>query len=143
MKLAMSRGGARKGAGKKTSWRSGCNFEQTKLIRVPIAISNQLLEIAHWLDEGGDIEKVAKSIQHELPLSSKSILEIETNSKAYTETDLAKEIEVNRSTLKSKKRKCLDGVISEDDFCAYLRDKDPLSRNWRYSLQDKTYYLNQ
>ena len=139
----MSRGGARKGAGKKTSWKSGCTFNQTKLIRVPSTLASRLLEIAHWMDEGGEIEKVTKSIQHELLLLSEAILEIETNSKAYTETELAEEIKVNRSTLKNRKKKYLDGVISEVDFRSYLCEKDPLSRNWRYSLQDKKYYLNQ
>lgn len=139
----MSRGGARKGAGKKTSWKSGCTFNQTKLIRVPLALASRLLDIAHWIDEGGEIEKVTKPIQHELSLSSEIILETETNSKAYTETDLAEEIKVNRSTLKNRKKKYLDGIISEADFHSYLREKDPLSRNWCYSLQDKKYYLNQ
>ena len=49
----MPRGGKRAGAGRKSSWPSGCGREDTKLIRVPIALADELLEIAHRLD-GGD-----------------------------------------------------------------------------------------
>lgn len=59
----MPRGGARKGAGKKSTWKSGCKFSETKLIRVPERLADQLLEIAHKLDEGLDIEIVTKSIK--------------------------------------------------------------------------------
>jgi hypothetical protein len=136
----MPRGGVRKGAGKKTSWKSGCKFQETKLIRVPVAISSRLLEIAHWLDEGGEIEKVTKSIQCELPIPPSSNLEIETNSKEYTETAFAQEIGINRSTLKNRKKKYLDGLLSEDDFQAYLCEHDPQSRSWRYCRERKRYY---
>ena len=61
----MTRGGARKGAGKKTTWKSGCRFEDTKLIRVPKKIANRILELAHDLDEGRDYELVTKSLKEE------------------------------------------------------------------------------
>lgn len=138
----MPRGGSRKGAGRKSSWKSGCKQEQTKLIRVPSILVSQLLDIAHWLDGGGTIEKVTKSIQGELPLLSNQPIEIETNSNKYNETEFAKEFGVNRSTLKTRKKKYLDGFISEADFCAYLRDQDPLSRNWRYCNVSKKYYFD-
>lgn len=48
----MPRGGYREKAGRKTTWASGCKFEDTKIIRVPKAISNEVLEIAHKLDAG-------------------------------------------------------------------------------------------
>jgi hypothetical protein len=57
----MPRGGRREKAGRKSSWISGCKFEETKLIRVPIAISDRLLEIAHKLDNGEVIDLVSKS----------------------------------------------------------------------------------
>ena len=47
--VAMTRGGYREKAGRKSTWVSGCKFEETKLIRVPIAISDRVLEIAHKL----------------------------------------------------------------------------------------------
>lgn len=48
----MTRGGYRKNAGRKPKWRSG----KTKMIRVPIEFADQLLEIAHKIDQGISIE---------------------------------------------------------------------------------------
>ena len=44
----MSRGGARKGAGRASPWNHG----ETKTIRVPIALADQVLEAAKNLDAG-------------------------------------------------------------------------------------------
>lgn len=44
----MARGGYREGAGCKSKWRNG----KTKTIRVPIALSKRLLEIAEGMDRG-------------------------------------------------------------------------------------------
>jgi hypothetical protein len=136
----MPRGGIRKGSGKKSSWKSGCKFEQTKLIRIPSSLASQLLEIAHWLDDGGEVEKVIKPVQCELPIPPHTNSEIVTDSKEYTETAFAQEIGINRSTLKNRKKKYLDGLLSEDDFQAYLREHDPKSRPWRYCRERKRYY---
>ena len=59
--VAMTRGGYRQKAGRKSTWMSGCKFEETKLIRVPIAISDRVLEIAHKLDSGEIIDLVSNS----------------------------------------------------------------------------------
>jgi hypothetical protein len=61
----MVHGGVRSGAGRKTSWSSGCTFAETKLIRVPIVISDKLLELAHSLDSGEQIEIVTKSNEYD------------------------------------------------------------------------------
>lgn len=61
----MSRGGKRKGAGRKNTWSSGCKFEDTKLIRVPNAIALRILEIAHKLDAGVDLELETNSLRLE------------------------------------------------------------------------------
>lgn len=140
--LVMTRGGYRSGAGRKSSWKSGCSFEETKLIRVPSVLADQLLALAHWLDNGGTVEKVTKSKPLQLELVADAILEIETNSKGYTETGFAQLIGINRSTLKSRKKKYLDGLTSETDFHNYLREQDPLSRNWRYCHVSKKYYFD-
>jgi hypothetical protein len=52
----MAPGGKRTGAGRKSTWRSGCPFTKTKLIRVPIEIAEQILDIAHRLDAGETID---------------------------------------------------------------------------------------
>jgi hypothetical protein len=57
----MVRGGRREKAGRKSTWVSGCKFEDTKLIRVPATIANELLEIAHKLDSGEAIDSETKS----------------------------------------------------------------------------------
>lgn len=57
----MPRGGRREKAGRKSTWMSGCKFEDTKSIRVPAAIASELLEIAHKLDSGEVIESETKS----------------------------------------------------------------------------------
>lgn len=61
----MARGGAREGAGKPSSWSSGCKYEDTKLIRIPKAIGDKVLELAHKVDEGIDYEIVTKSLKEE------------------------------------------------------------------------------
>lgn len=53
----MARGGYRENAGRKSKWRSG----KTKMIRVPIKLADQLLEIAYRLDQDTDIENESKT----------------------------------------------------------------------------------
>lgn len=48
----MPRGGAREGTGPKPKW----NNEETTVIRVPIVLKEQLLDIAHRLDRGEVVE---------------------------------------------------------------------------------------
>lgn len=67
----MSRGGKREKAGRPSSWASGCKFEDTKLIRVPVAIADRLLEIAHKLDANENLEIVTK-LNWELETETKS-----------------------------------------------------------------------
>jgi hypothetical protein len=52
------RGGHRPGAGRKSGW----NHSETQMIRVPKVFAQQLLEIAHRLDEGEVIDSESKSI---------------------------------------------------------------------------------
>lgn len=48
----MGRGGARLGAGTKSTWKNG----KTKTIRVPVALADEILKIARSLDEKRVIE---------------------------------------------------------------------------------------
>lgn len=66
----MPRGGRRENAGKKSTWESGKSFADTKVIRVPTEFADQLLQMAHKLDAGEQIDLVTKSkasTQEELP----------------------------------------------------------------------------
>ena len=74
----MPRGGARKGAGKTNTWKSGCKFEDTKLIRVPKAIADRTLELAHSVDEGIDYELEINSIKAENQRLKKELEESKT-----------------------------------------------------------------
>ncbi len=76
----MSRGGKREKAGRPSSWASGCKFEDTKLIRVPAAIADKLLEFAHKLDAGEQIEIGTKSNRElETETKSKRVSPVSTN----------------------------------------------------------------
>jgi hypothetical protein len=57
----MPKGGKRNGAGRKTTWASGRGFNDTTVIRVPKEFANRLLEIAHKLDAGENLDFVANS----------------------------------------------------------------------------------
>jgi hypothetical protein len=105
----MARGGYREKAGRKTSWASGCKFEDTKIIRVPKAIADKLLDIAHKLDEEGSLDLVSKSkdplniLENEKQLS---ILE-PTQDNIYHLDDLiikGKSIVCNETVVRSKDR---------------------------------------
>lgn len=50
--LEMGRGGVRSNSGAKSKWKHG----KTKMIRVPEDLAEQILEFAHKLDEGANIE---------------------------------------------------------------------------------------
>ncbi len=57
-----NRGGSRKGAGRPSGWASGCKFEDTKLIRVPKAIADKVLDAAHKIDVGESFEPIVQPI---------------------------------------------------------------------------------
>jgi hypothetical protein len=61
----MVRGGSRQGAGRKSTWASGCTFKDTTLIRVPSRLALILLELAHKLDAGEVIDFATKSENQE------------------------------------------------------------------------------
>lgn len=54
----MARGGRREGSGGKPTWKHG----KTKPVRVPVALAEQVLEIARILDDEGDPGDTSKVI---------------------------------------------------------------------------------
>lgn len=52
----MPRGGKRDGAGRPSKWASKVTFKDTKLIRVPKHLVQRLLNIAHKMDRGENID---------------------------------------------------------------------------------------
>lgn len=72
----MVRGGQREGAGRKSTWVSGCTFKDTTLIRVPSNLASILLEVAHKIDAGEVIDFATKSdSQESKPVISDSVIE--------------------------------------------------------------------
>lgn len=61
----MSRGGVRQGAGRKSTWASGCSRDDTIPIRVPKYLKDKVWDYAHRLDAGEDLESVVKSLIEE------------------------------------------------------------------------------
>ncbi|BAQ67162.1 hypothetical protein [Geminocystis sp. NIES-3709] len=73
--MGSGRGGAREGAGKKSSWISGCSYEDTKLVRVPKAIGDEVIKIAHDIDAGIDYPTAVKALIEENKMLRKKLLE--------------------------------------------------------------------
>ena len=73
----MPRGGRREGAGRKTQWVSGCTFPETTVIRVPSVLRDKILDIAHRLDAGDDIDLVTNSTINKNQCLENRMLELE------------------------------------------------------------------
>jgi hypothetical protein len=99
----MNRGGYRTNAGRKSTWKSGRNFEQTKLIRVPTEFASQLLEIAHKLDAGETTYLVTESKKENHPNAN----EIVTKSKEQENPDKNEAIDL---VTQSKENRILNAV---------------------------------
>ena len=56
------KGGSREGAGRPSSWASGVKFEETKAVRVPSAIAEKVLDLAHAIDSGQELLPIDKSM---------------------------------------------------------------------------------
>lgn len=64
----MARGGKRENAGRPSSWPSGCTRDDTVPIRVPKNIKDKVIDYAHKLDGGEDLDCVVKSLQDKVAL---------------------------------------------------------------------------
>ena len=73
----MPRGGRREGAGRKTQWESGCTFSETTVIRIPRILKVKILDMAHRLDAGDEINLVTKSISTRNQYLEDRIVELE------------------------------------------------------------------
>jgi hypothetical protein len=73
----MSRGGKRKGAGRKNQWKSGCSLEETTVIRVPRYLKDEISKLAHRLDAGEEVDLVTKSMKDRNDYLEGKVLELE------------------------------------------------------------------
>lgn len=98
----MPRGGRRKGAGRKTAWESGCAFAETTVVRVPKYLKDEILDIAHRLDAGEEVDLVSKSLKERNDYLEGRVLELEK--KLLNQKQDGKEI-VTKSKIKVEQGK--------------------------------------
>lgn len=111
----MARGGAREGAGKPSSWKSGCKYEDTKLIRVPKAIGDKVLELAHRVDEGIDYEIVTKSLKEENERLRSELEKLQQSFKSLYGSTQNKIVDNNELIVKSKELLFQETLVRSKD----------------------------
>jgi hypothetical protein len=126
----MSRGGHREKAGRKSTWKSGCRYGETKLIRVPTAIADQVLEIAHKLDSGEPIGTTSGQLS--LPIFTPTHPSKITSETLLSGTELSRRLGVSSAAFTSHHKK------GKDAFANYSRSKDPDGISWE-RLSSKKY----
>ena len=121
----MTRGGARPNAGRKNTWASGCRFEDTKSIRVPLAIADEVLKAAHEIDKlqssGGD--------------------DPGPPDECLSESQLSHRLGMSESNLKSIRLAIAADLGSPDTFHQWLRQRDPQGLEWVFNEGTSLYYL--
>lgn len=120
----MPRGGARKGSGTKTSWKSGCKVKDTKLIRVPKYLADRLLDIAHRLDADEPVELTNDKKKPKLVILV-----------PHTHGELAQRLGVESPKLSSKKQTRTSSHLAE-----WTRSHDPDGIGWEYNRATKRYF---
>jgi hypothetical protein len=128
----MAHGGKRERSGCKSTWQSGCKSTETKLIRVPILIAEQVLEIAHRLDAGETIDFVTNSTDA-IATSTTQIASV---------SEIKKPVQTSLSSVSSDIELCNYGWIqpkgATKEHC-FMKGKS-LCRKWSYrgsSLHDR------
>jgi hypothetical protein len=70
------RGGAREGSGRRSTWASGAKKEDSKLIRVPEYIADEVLKAAHHIDAGGKINYDEDEKVNQIEVNSANLTKI-------------------------------------------------------------------
>lgn len=126
----MSRGGSRPNSGRKSLWKN----TPTQTIRVPAALAEQLLEIAHELDEDeisgsvpeSNFENVSKSKSSiDSDTEPEKVIEFVTKSFAISTSALSERFGIPRNTMK---RHIADMTGAE--LAEYTREHDPDGFAW-------------
>lgn len=136
----MPRGGCRENAGRKSTWSNS----ETKLIRVPVALAGQLLELAQKLDKGEAIDFVTESKPE--PEVTKSpdqinlVDEVSGDEKKpplspLIAKDLGTRLEVSRTTVWKHAQN-----LNSAQFLEWSCLRDPQGYGWAYNEADKLYY---
>lgn len=107
----MPRGGRREGAGRKTAWESGCTFPETTVIRVPKYLKDEILEIAHRLDAGEEIDLDTKLLRERNNYLEGKVLELERELNKPKQLDLLSTDSVTKS--KKQMNKIRDELLKD------------------------------
>ena len=132
----MTRGGQRQGAGRKNSWASGCRFEETKLIRVPIAIADRVLDFAHRLD-ADSLQSVSSDLETKSKAHFAKQLEIPTllaDVPFVNQGLLVKRLDVSAERIRKSKGKTGDKALQ-----SWSLHYDPDGIAWKYDSKTKKY----
>lgn len=124
--IIMPRGGKRDGAGRPSVWL----HKETKLIRVPIAISDQLMDIAHKLDRGEVLEFETNS----KCVNQMAILDVPSGPIPLTFTQLAARLGCSTGTLHRHKKR------GNHDLTPWSRTKDPDEWGWEFQVNTGKYH---
>jgi hypothetical protein len=131
----MVRGGKRERAGRKTTWESGVKFEETSPIRVPNHIKNKILEIAHRLDAGEEIDFVSNSDkQHLQELELKlELVELENHKLVEQVENYCLDLETESKSFQSKVNE-----LEQENF----RLQNLLDKNQLHSSNSSNIFAN-
>lgn len=128
----MPRGGRREGAGRKTQWASGCSFPETTIIRVPKVLKNELLEIAHRLDAGEEIDLVSKSVRERNDYLEGKVIELEKKLQDFQEQPLQLEMDFSSNNFwHSFKVNILKALLMGSQSKTYKRVEQALNNEIR------------
>jgi hypothetical protein len=100
----MPRGGRRPGAGPKPTWIHG----KTKTIRVPEALSDEVLRLARLMDEGAKIDDVTRSKY--VDLSAVKVRSIDGRPAVFLDEMVEAGYKIRPFDLLSRIRKFMDAV---------------------------------
>lgn len=121
----MPRGGKREGAGRRSSWASGCRFEETKLIRVPKAIADQVLQYAHDVDAHQLLKLNTKSESStQLAFVESPARTVITPHTRLSGVELGSRLGVSSAALTPVLKR---GIVA---FAQYTRERDPEGIAW-------------
>jgi hypothetical protein len=131
----MARGGYRENSGRKTSWASGCGFDDTKTIRVPKSLADQITEIAHRLDAGEIIGLDTESIN---ALTKENFRIKEEQQKLQDEIEKCR-IELRRSRETIQPKQLQIGLMPLSDDTKIEALKDDVLRSLKLGSQSPGY----
>ena len=116
----MPRGGPRPNSGRKSPW----IHTPTQTIRVPSAFADQLLEVAHQLDQGEVIGSVSKS-DIDSDTKSNKVIDFVIKSFSMSTLALSERLGVPRNTMKRQTKS-----MTDEELARWTQERDPDGFAW-------------